>query len=149
RADLDEATEALPLGGAGQRNKWQTPDVLGTYKPLADQPYKFPIEIVSAEIKTDPTQSLVAFGQAIAYRLFSHKTYLVMPRRLGEDEFGRLEALSLMFGLGLVMFDVDVEQPNYTIRARAQRFAPDVWYVNDFVQRLSQNNVDLFRRLFA
>jgi hypothetical protein len=81
RDDLDEATEASGLGGAAQRQKWGTPDVVGTYKPLPDQLYKFPIEIVCAEIKIDPTQSVVAFGQAVAYRLFAHKTYLVMPRR--------------------------------------------------------------------
>ena len=72
--DLDEVTIAVPLGGAGLKSKWGTPDVVGVYKPLARDLIKFPIEIVSAEIKIDPQQPVVAFGQAVAYRLFSSKT---------------------------------------------------------------------------
>jgi hypothetical protein len=33
--DLDEVTTVKPLGGAGMRGKWGTPDVVGVYKPLA------------------------------------------------------------------------------------------------------------------
>lgn len=147
--DLEEATISRPLGGAGQRTKWGTPDVVGTYKPLPDYVYKFPTEIVVAEIKIDPTQSVVAFGQAIAYRLFAHKSYLVMPNTLGEDEQGRLEALAVIFGLGLVLFDVDRDNPNYVIRCRAQRFDPDVFYINEFIQRLAASNRGIFTELFG
>jgi len=52
---------------------------VGIYKPLASNLIKFPIEIVSAEIKIDPQQPVVAFGQAVAYRLFSTKPYIAMP----------------------------------------------------------------------
>src|SRR5205814_813576 len=83
RDDLDEVTEAVELGGAGIKTKWGTPDVVGVYKPLADQIYKFPLELVAAEIKTETSQSVVAFGQAVAYRVFAHKRYVVMPRTLG------------------------------------------------------------------
>lgn len=62
--DLDEVTEVAPLGGAGLKSKWGTPDVVGIYKPLASNLIKFPIEIVSAEIKIDPQAPVVAFGQA-------------------------------------------------------------------------------------
>jgi len=77
--DLDEVTEVASLGGAGLKSKWGTPDVVGIYKPLASNLIKFPIEIVSAEIKIDPQQPVVAFGQAVAYRLFSTKPYIAMP----------------------------------------------------------------------
>lgn len=52
--DLDEVTEVASLGCAGLKSKWETPDVVGIYNPLASNLIKFPIEIVSAEIKIDP-----------------------------------------------------------------------------------------------
>ena len=149
RDDLDEASVAVELGGAGLKTKWGTPDVVGTYKPQADHLYRFPIELVAAEIKIDPSQSVVAFGQAVAYRLFAHKSYMVMPTTLGEDEQARLESLCLIFGVGLVLFDLNKDAPNYSIRSRAQRFNPDVFYINEFMQRLQQHNLGLFRQLFA
>ncbi|HYD42500.1 MAG TPA: hypothetical protein VEB43_16860 [Anaeromyxobacter sp.] len=76
--DLEEATAAVALGGAGLKAKWGTPDVVGVYRPLTADLIKFSPEIVAVEIKLDPTQSIVAFGQAIAYRLFATRSYLVM-----------------------------------------------------------------------
>jgi hypothetical protein len=84
--DLDEVTEVASLGGAGLKSKWGTPDVVGIYKPLASNLIKFPIEIVSAEIKIDPQAPVVAFGQAVAYRLFSTKTYIAMSRTLTKED---------------------------------------------------------------
>src|ERR1700721_2962345 len=57
--DLDEVTEVASLGGAGLKSKWGTPDVVGIYKPLASNLIKFPLEIVSAEIKIDPQAPIV------------------------------------------------------------------------------------------
>jgi hypothetical protein len=65
--DLDEVTLASSLGGSALGKKWATPDVVGVYKPSVKDMIKFGIEIVSAEIKVDPQQPVVAFGQAIAY----------------------------------------------------------------------------------
>jgi hypothetical protein len=86
----DEVTEVAALGGAGIHGKWGTPDVVGTYKMQPGNVIGFPIEIVSAEIKIDPLQPVVAFGQAIAYRLFSTKTFIVMPTTLTEADKSRL-----------------------------------------------------------
>lgn len=66
----DLVIEAMAVGGNTFKNKWATPDVIGTYKPRKSDPVHFQIELVSAEIKTDGTQSITAFGQACAYRLF-------------------------------------------------------------------------------
>jgi hypothetical protein len=66
--DLDEVTEVAPLGGAGMKTKWGTPDVIGVYKPMASNLIKFPIEIIAGEVKIDPYAPVVAFGQAVAYR---------------------------------------------------------------------------------
>ena len=149
REDLDEVTVAASLGGAGLKSKWGTPDVIGTYKPLASNLIKFPIEIVSAEIKIDPQAPVVAFGQAVAYRLFSTKTYIAMPTTLAEQDQDRLESLCMLFGVGLVLFELNKEAPKFLIRVRAQRFSPDMFYVNEFAERLKLHDSEVFEKLFA
>ncbi len=68
-------------------------------------------EIVSAEIKLDPNQLVVAFGQACAYKLFSHKVYLVVSK--GSEEIGRLKPLCLRFGLGLMLFEIGEKEVKF------------------------------------
>ncbi len=148
RNDLDEVTEVAALGGAGLKSKWGTPDVVGVYKPLASNLIKFPLEIVSAEVKIDPQAPIVAFGQAIAYRLFSTKTYIAMPTALTEEDQSRLESLCILFGLGLVLFDLNKDAPDFSIRVRAQRFPADMFYVNEFADRLKHYDADTFEKLF-
>ncbi len=147
--ELDEATVAIPLGGAGFQKKWGTPDVVGVYKPLASHRIKFDIEIISAEIKIDPQQPVVAFGQAAAYRLFSAKSYVVMPTAISEEDYSRLEALCILFGIGLVLFEVNPDDPDFQIRVRAQRFSPDMFYVNEFAERIFQIEPATFNQLFG
>jgi hypothetical protein len=133
----------------GLRSKWGTPDVVGIYKPLASDLVKFPIEIVSAEIKIDPQAPVVAFGQSAAYRLFSTKTYIAMPKTLAEQDQDRLESLCILFGGGLVLFDLDKDAPEFSIRVRAQRFYPDMFYVNEFAERLKLHDSEVFEKLFS
>jgi len=149
RNDLGEVVEVVELGGAGLKSKWATPDVIGTYKPLARHHIKFDIEIASAEVKIDPQAPVVAFGQAAAYRLFSTKTYIAMPKTMTEEDKGRLESLCMLFGVGLVLFDLDKDDPRFEIRMRAQRFSPDMFYVNEFAERLKSHDPDKFQRLFG
>ncbi len=146
--DLDEVTDAIALGGAGLRSKWGTPDVVGTFRPLGSNRVKFDLEIISAEIKISPSESITAFGQAIAYRLFSHKVYLVVPSDVPEEDQSRIEALSLLFGVGFVLFDLNADDPQYRVRVRAQRYSPDMFYVNEFAERLHDHNKSGFNRLF-
>ena len=148
KSDLDEVTDSAALGGASMGKKWGTPDVVGVYKPLASNLIKFAIEIVSAEIKIDPGQPVVAFGQAIAYRLFSTKTYIAMPITMTLEDLSRLEALCMLFGVGLVLFDLKPDKPNFQIRVRAQKFTPDMFYVNEFAERLKESDTDKFEELF-
>jgi len=147
--ELDEATIAVALGGATMGKKWGTPDVVGVYKPLASHRIKFDVEIISAEVKIDPQAPVVAFGQAAAYRLFSTKSYVVMPSAISEEDYSRLEALCMLFGIGLVLFDMDLENPDFRIRVRAQRFSPDMFYVNEFAERIYQVNPATFNELFG
>src|SRR5262249_19394659 len=64
-------------------------------------------EIVSAELKIDGTGLIVAFGQACSYKLFSHKSYIVVPSQSQEEDIGRLDVLCRTIGLGLILFDAD------------------------------------------
>lgn len=147
--ELDEATSAEGLGGAGLQKKWGTPDVVGVYKPLASHRIKFDPEIIAAEIKIDPQQPVVAFGQAAAYRLFAAKSDVVMPHSISEEDYSRLEALCMLFGIGLVLFDVNNAAPDFRIRVRAQRFSPDMFYVNEFAERIHAMDPSVFNRLFG
>ncbi len=147
--DLDEVTTVSPFGGAGLKGKWGTPDVIGVYKSLASNLIKFPLEIVGAEIKIDPQAPVVAFGQAVAYRLFAAKCYVVMPTTISDEDLSRLEALCMLFGVGLVVFTLDPKSPDFAIRVRAQRYSPDMFYVNEFARRLHQYDPGLFEKLFS
>jgi hypothetical protein len=147
--DLDEVTTVAALGGCGMKGKWGTPDVIGVYKSLASNLIKFPLEIVSAEVKLDPQAPVVAFGQAVAYRLFSAKCYVVMPKTMSDEDLSRLEALCMLFGLGLVLFNPDPKDPDFSIRVRAQRYSPDMFYVNEFARRLHRFDAGLFEQLFS
>jgi hypothetical protein len=117
----DQVIEAMVIGGSTFRDKWATPDVIGIYKARKSDLVPFPPEIVSAEIKSDGTQSITAFGQACAYRLFSHKTYIVMPKTIGTNDFDRLDALCTLYGIGLVLFEPHPDAPNFQMKLKAQR----------------------------
>jgi hypothetical protein len=146
--DVGDATDAIALGGAMLRKKWGTPDVIGVYKAQASDRIKFPHEIISAEIKVEPGAPVEAFGQAVAYRLFSTKTYIAMPDTMPKEDLDRLEALCMLFGVGLVLFTLNPEQPNFLIRMRAQRFSPDMFFVNEFADGLHHHDREIFNRLF-
>lgn len=148
RDGLDEVTEAISIGGNIFKSKWNTPDVIGVLRPLKGDLIKFDPQIVSAEIKIDPNQPVVAFGQAVSYRLFSHKCYLVLPETMTADDRDRVEALCTVFGLGLVTFKLDPENPDFTLQTRALLAQPDMAYVNQMAHRLNAYDNKAFDRLF-
>ena len=74
--DMEECSKAISLGKNIFKDKWGTPDVIGILKSKESDIIKFPTEITSVEIKLDNIQVITAFGQACAYKLFSHKVYL-------------------------------------------------------------------------
>lgn len=146
----EEVNGAYVVGGNSFKSKWATPDVIGTYKQKPIDPVKFPLELVSAEIKIDPNQSVTAFGQACAYKLFSHKVYIVMPDTIErvKDDLERLQALCTLFGMGLVLFNPDPAAPQFEKRVAARKFEPDIYYLNEFARRLRQTDTEAFNDLF-
>lgn len=144
----DEATVASALGGSSLGGKWGTPDVIGVLKPRAQDIFKFEPQIVTAEIKAVPGQPVVAFGQAVAYRLFSHKSYIVVPNTTSSDDMNRLKSLCSIHGVGLVTFALDKEQPDYSVVVLPVTAAPDMFYVNSMLERLKVSEPKLLNRMF-
>ncbi len=143
--DLEECTKAIPLGGNRFQDRWGTPDVIGTYKILGMGGFQPPVEIISAEIKIDTNQLITAFGQACAYKIFSHKVYLVIPKQARSFDIKRVESLCLKFGIGLILFDRDnKDNPNFEILTRAVKSEPDYFYVNKYLRALETEARDLF-----
>lgn len=132
--ELGDCTEAIALGGNIFGYKWGTPDVIGKNQAKHSDIIKHETEIVSAEIKIDGTGLITAFGQACAYKLFSHKVYIVIPKNSPEEDKVRIESLCLIFGIGLVLFDHEnKENPSFEIRTRPIRHEPDMFYVNKYM----------------
>jgi hypothetical protein len=146
--DNDEVTVAAALGGASLGGKWGTPDVIGVLKPRAQDIFKFEPQIVTAEIKAVPGQPVVAFGQAVAYRLFSHRSYIVVPDSTSGDDMSRLKSLCSIHGVGLVTFSLNRDQPDYNVVVLPAQAAPDMFYVNSMLDRLKASEPKLLNKLF-
>lgn len=130
-SESEDCTKAVPLGRNKFRDKWGTPDVIGKRESLPSDILKAPTEIVSAEIKVDTKDLITAFGQSCSYRLFSHKSYLVVPKDSSQDDISRIDALCTIFGIGLVLFDnTNANAPQFQIKVRPFRQEPDIFYVN-------------------
>ncbi len=139
----EDCDKAIPLGGNKFRDKWGTPDVIGKRESLRSDMISFPTEITSAEIKTDSRDLITAFGQACAYRLFSHRCYIVVPKQSSVDDISRLDTLCIIFGIGLILFDnTDVYNPKFEIRVRPTKYDPDMFYVNKYMKLIEK---ELFR----
>lgn len=137
--DIEDVTHSIPLGGNRFKDKWGTPDVIGKKESKRSDIIQAPVEIVSAEIKTETNQLITAFGQACAYKLFSHKCYLVIPKQSSQDEVARLDSLCQLFGIGLVLFNVEnPNTPDFTIRVRPNKHEPDFFYTNKYMSKIEK-----------
>jgi len=140
--ELEECTKAIPLGGNKFKDKWGTPDVIGIREPRKSDIIKPPTDIVSAEIKIDTGGLITAFGQACSYKLFSHKSYIVISNDSPEEDIARLDALGRIFGIGLILLDTsNPKMPKFEIRVRATKHEPDMFYVNKYMKLVEE---DLF-----
>jgi len=137
--EVEECTKAIGLGGKTFADKWGTPDVIGKRESKKSDILQAPTEIVSAEMKTDSFQLITAFGQACAYSLFSHKSYLVIPKISPQDDISRLDSLCQGFGIGLVLFDsTSPQNPGFTIRVRPRKSDPDMFWANKYIKLIEE-----------
>lgn len=141
---LKECTNAISLGGKKFQDKWMTPDVIGIRELERGAYIQIPTEIISAEIKTSTHDLIQGFGQANAYKLFSHKSYMVIPKTSAPEDISRLDALSRICGIGLILFDnKSVNEPKFEILARATRHEPDMFYIDKNLKLIGK---DLFHK---
>ncbi len=141
--ELEECTKAIYLGGNRFKDKWGTPDVIGVRKSRSSDILKLPTEIISAEIKFDITNLIAAFGQACAYKIFSHKSYIVVPKQSPVEDIGRLDTLGRLFGIGLILYDnTNKEIPDFEIRVRASKHEPDMFYLNKYLKLIGDELFD-------
>jgi hypothetical protein len=139
KAELLEVSHAIVLGGNVFKDRWGTPDVLGKSEGRPSDLIKSPTSIVAAEIKADSNGLLLGFGQACAYRLFSHKSYLVIPKQTPATELDRVEALCRLYCLGLVVFDKNsTSAPRFTLLVRPIRHEPDLFYTNRYLKQVER-----------
>ncbi|NOT16055.1 MAG: hypothetical protein HOP21_10910 [Methylotenera sp.] len=133
--ELEDCTKTEVVGGATFGDKWATPDVIGVLKSKPSDIFKFEHEIVAAEIKISGGESLItALGQACSYRLFAHRSYIVVPKQANKADLDRLDSLCLLFGIGLVLFDVEhPDNPEFLIKTRALTHKPDMFYLNHYL----------------
>lgn len=134
--ELGECTEAIELGHNFFGSKWQTPDVIGKWESSHRDVVTTNTTIVSAEIKLDENRAVEAFGQACSYKLFSHKVFLVIPRKTTIDDLARVKALCSIIGIGLVTFDANnVDNPDFVRLIPAQKSEPDMRVVNEYMNK--------------
>mgnify|MGYP001167291915 CR=1 FL=1 len=140
QCQLEECTKAVSLGGNRFGGKWGTPDVFGIFRSRESDIVKFPIEVISAEIKTNTAELITAYGQACAYKLFSHRSYLVIPQESSPEDIDRLDSLCIISGIGLILFDAARPHgPNFQIRVRAVKHEPDTFYVNQNIKQVADS----------
>ncbi|MEK6616808.1 MAG: hypothetical protein AABZ32_12015 [Bacteroidota bacterium] len=135
KGDLQECVFAFSAGNErSYLGKWGNPDVIGLWEKSQDDAIG-ETEIITAEIKIskDKMSLIEAFGQACSYRLFSHKTYIVIPKQCSANEIDRVDSLCMLFGIGLITYDeTNVDESDFKVVVRAMKNQPDVYYANEF-----------------
>ena len=138
--DLGECTTAIALGGKVFEDKWGTPDVIGIERFTFGEIVQRQTVIISAEIKIDTSGLITAFGQACAYGVFSHKTYIAVPESSDPEDKEKLDSLCQIFGIGLIFFDsTNPQDPRFNIRVRPAKHEPDMFYVNKYMKMVPES----------
>ena len=146
----DEIVTRVEIVGSSRSNKkWGNPDLFGIIAPTASDLYRFSSEFISFEVKRDLTQLIVAFGQAASYRLFSHQSYLVIPRDEKHSEYRRVDALCELFGIGLIDFVLVDEEPIFRVRLRPRTQVPNPSYLNDFLAKLRDSDKAMLNKILG
>lgn len=112
--------------------------MFGIFRSRESDIVKLPIEVTSAEIKLETSQLITAFGQSCAYKLFSHRSYLVIPQESAPEDIDRLDSLCIISGIGLILFDAtNHHRPKFQIQVRAARHEPDAFYINQNIRHVA------------
>ena len=137
--EIEDITAVISLGNCLFKDKWGTPKVIGKKEAQRGSLISGTIEIVAAEICADPNRLVEAFGQACVFKLFSHKTYLVICKQAQGDDISRIDSLCHIFGIGLVTFNAtDPSEPEFNIMVRPTRHEPDLFYTNRYMAMIEK-----------
>lgn len=139
-----ECTHIIITGGSIFGKKWGTPDLLGAIRVSTDAVYQPPIEIVAVEIKGNNYSPVEALGQAMAYKLFAHRTWLVLPET---DDIDRIEGIAMSANIGLVVFNYRNEQFDFETLNRPTMGNPDAEEVNNILNILKEKNKQKYNEL--
>jgi hypothetical protein len=135
-------TQCKPYGSSRQGNKWENPDVIGVDQK--QNAYNSKHIIISGELKTNSDWGSIiqGLGQAVSYRLFSHKTYLAIPKSISREDQRKIETLCANLDIGLVLFDETTpNDPKFEIRLEVKNLNdPDTLIykqrISDFLDAL-------------
>lgn len=143
RTNISDIKEACSVGTARRGKKFANPDVIGITKANPGARLKFPPQIHAFEIKKDAKHALEAFGQAVAYRLFASKSYIVLPEVALTDDLDRISSLCSLHGIGLITYNEKEGVSNnmkFSIISNAVRQDTDPFWVDDFVTKLVESD---------
>ncbi|OGS20065.1 MAG: hypothetical protein A3J83_03590 [Elusimicrobia bacterium RIFOXYA2_FULL_40_6] len=143
-----ECDYAVVVGGNTFKDKWATPDVLGTIRGSSDALYKSPIELVAVEIKDPEYKPVEALGQAMAYKLFAHRTWLILPQEDNKYEAERLKGIAIINNIGLITFTGSKDDFHWEIINRPATGNPDPQEVDKILTTLKEKNKQSYLELF-
>ena len=140
----EECTHAVVIGGNIFGKKWGTPDILGAIRTDSDAVYKPPLEIIAVEIKDEGYSPVEALGQAMAYKLFAHRTWLILPD--GSD-LDRIEGIAISANIGLVSFSNVKDGFEFVTLNRPAAGHPDFTEVNNILEELKEKDKKKYNEL--
>ncbi len=137
--DVERCSNAITLEERIFNDQWGNPDVIGIKqfaKGLSSP------KIITAEIKVSQSTKdiLKGFGQSCAYKLFSHKVYLVIPS--GSNIEQRIFTLCIKFNIGLVLFNLNgaLDDIHWEVKNEPTYDEPDYDYVESMLEGKSKGS---------
>ena len=133
-----ECTHAVIVGGNSFGKKWGTPDIVGVIRADSDAVYKPILEIIAVEVKNEGYDPVEALGQAMAYKLFAHRTWLVLPHD-NQNEIERIQGIAITANIGLISFTGKDKDLEFTTLNRPTSGCPDIIEVNKMLEKLKRD----------
>ncbi len=137
--DMERCSNAITLEERIFSDQWGNPDVIGVKqfaKGLSSP------KIITAEIKVSQSTKdiLKGFGQSCAYKLFSHKVYLVIPSDTNIEQ--RIFTLCIKFNIGLVLFNLNdtLDDIHWEVKNEPTYDEPDYDYVESMLEGKSKGS---------
>ncbi len=131
-------TYAVGGGGKIVGKKGGTPDILGVIRANSDAVYRPILELIAVEIKKEGYSPVEALGQAMAYKLFAHRTWLILPDDDHAD-IERIQGIAITANVGLISFLRKSEGLDFTTLNRPISGRPDLNEVNEMLDKFKKD----------